>query len=112
MGHHHEKISASGQDLGGQVLFGRRVRLSGTPRDLLPEELGQCSYEECVDGQIVHYLITDFIVTSRMLPADWSVTKLDCHSRPIFPCLARRRCYCYRHEQLSGRQASPDSRTA
>ncbi len=76
MEHHHEKISASGQDLGGQMLFGRRVGFSGTPSDLLPEELGQCNYEECVDGQILHYLTTESIVTSRLLPADWSVTKL------------------------------------
>ena len=76
MEHHHEKISASGQDLGGQMLFGRRVGFSGTPSDLLPEELGQCNYEECVDGQILHYLTTESIVTSRMLPSDWSVTKL------------------------------------
>jgi hypothetical protein len=35
MEHHHEKISASGQDLGGEMLFGRRVGFSGTPSDLL-----------------------------------------------------------------------------
>lgn len=73
MEHHREKISASGQDLGGQMLFGRRVGFSGTPSDLLPEELGQCHYEECVDGQILHYLTTESIVTSRLLPANWSV---------------------------------------
>ena len=76
MEHHHEKISASGQDLGGEMLFARRVGFSGTPSDLLPEELGQCQYDEGVDGQIYNYLTTESIVTSRLLGADWSVTKI------------------------------------
>lgn len=37
MEHNHEKISASGQDLGGDILFSKRVGFSGTPSDLLPE---------------------------------------------------------------------------
>lgn len=40
MEHRHEKVSASGQDLGGGMLFGRRVGFSGTPSDLLLEVLG------------------------------------------------------------------------
>ena len=76
MEHHHEKISASGQDLGGEMLFGRRVGFSGTPSDLLPEELGQCQYDQGTDGKIVHYLTSENIVSARMLGADWSVTKL------------------------------------
>jgi len=74
--HHLDKISASGQDLGGDMLFKRRVGFSGTPSDLLPEELGQCEYEECVDGQILNYLTDESIVSSRMLDSEWSVTKL------------------------------------
>jgi len=76
MEHHHEKISASGQDLGGEMIFGRRVGFSGTPSDLLPEELGQCQYDEGVDGQIIHFLTSDLICKSRLLGAEWSVTKL------------------------------------
>jgi hypothetical protein len=76
MEHNHEKISASGQDLGGEMLFGRRVGFSGTPSDLLPEELGQCNYDEGVDGQIINFLTSESIVRSRMLGLDWSVTKL------------------------------------
>ena len=76
MEHHHEKVSASGQDLGGDMLFGRRVGFSGTPSDLLPEELGQCEYDEGVDGKIIHFLTSESIVSSRMLNADWSVQKL------------------------------------
>jgi hypothetical protein len=35
------KLSASGQDLGGSMLFGRRIGFSGTPSDLMPAELGR-----------------------------------------------------------------------
>jgi hypothetical protein len=76
MEHHHDKIGASGQDLGGDMLFGKRVGFSGTPSDLLPEELGQCEYEEGVDGQIIHYLTSENIVTSRLLHSEWSAKKL------------------------------------
>lgn len=76
MEHHHEKISASGQDLGGEMIFSRRVGFSGTPSDLLPEELGQCQYDEGVDGQIIDFLTSELICRSRLLSADWSVTKL------------------------------------
>ena len=76
MEHHHDKISASGQDLGGDMLFGKRVGFSGTPSDLLPEELGQCQYDEGVDGQIIHFLTSEEIVSSRMLDANWSVNRL------------------------------------
>jgi hypothetical protein len=76
MEHHHEKISASGQDLGGEMLFSRRLGFSGTPSDLLPEELGQCQYDEGVDGQILDFLTSESIVSSRMLGPNWTVTKL------------------------------------
>jgi len=74
--HHGEKIAASGQDLGGDMLFSRRVGFSGTPSDLLPEELGQCHYDEGVDGKIYHYLTSDSIMSSRLLGSDWTVTKI------------------------------------
>lgn len=76
MEHHHDKISASGQDLGGEMIFGRRVGFSGTPSDLLPEELGQCQYDEGVDGQIIDFLTSELICKSRLLGSDWSVNKL------------------------------------
>eukprot|EP00959_Pyramimonas_sp_CCMP1952_P120448 2518679-Pyramimonas_sp.AAC.1 len=37
------KLSASGHDLGGRLLFGRCLGFSGTPSDLLPLELGRCA---------------------------------------------------------------------
>ena len=76
MEHHHEKVSASGQDLGGEMMFSRRLGFSGTPSDLLPEELGQCQYDQGVDGQILHYLTSETIVRSRTLDSNWSVKRL------------------------------------
>ena len=76
MEHHHEKISASGQDLGGEMLFSKRLGFSGTPSDLLPEELGQCQYEEGADGKILAFLTSESIVSSRTLGSDWNASKL------------------------------------
>jgi hypothetical protein len=35
------KISASGQEIGGDILFKRRIGFSGTPSALLPLEMGE-----------------------------------------------------------------------
>merc|ERR1719446_1661665 len=40
-----QKFSASGQELGGSILFRQRLGFSGTPSELMPRELGQCEYE-------------------------------------------------------------------
>ena len=48
------KISASGQAVGGDMLFGRRVGFSGTPSDLLPVELGQ--YDPGLRCNLVYFL--------------------------------------------------------
>lgn len=76
MEQHHEKISASGQDLGGGMMFGRRVGFSGTPSDLLPEELGQCHFEDCADGQILDYLTSEAICSSKLIPSGWSAKSI------------------------------------
>jgi hypothetical protein len=47
------KLSASGQAVGGDMLVGKRVGFSGTPSDLLPEELGRCDYEKGDDGMML-----------------------------------------------------------
>lgn len=44
------KISASGQEIGGDILFQTRVGFSGTPSSLLPLEMGKTLYEEGADG--------------------------------------------------------------
>ena len=88
MEHYGEKISASGQELGGNMLFGRRVGFSGTPSDLLPEELGHCKYEEGVDGKIMDYLTDPSIVGSCSVKDGWSVnTLLDLCVSSGFHCL-------------------------
>lgn len=43
MRHQRLKLSASGQSLGGDMLFKKRLAFSGTPSDLLPLELGKVS---------------------------------------------------------------------
>lgn len=53
MRNQRSKISASGQAVGGDMLFGKRVGFSGTPSDLLPEELGRCDYETGDDGMML-----------------------------------------------------------
>jgi hypothetical protein len=40
-----QRLSASGQELGGGLVFGRRLGFSGTPSDLLPVEMGRCRSE-------------------------------------------------------------------
>ena len=48
--HQHIKLSSSGQELGGSMLFPSRIGFSGTPSDLLPLDLGRCGYEQGSDG--------------------------------------------------------------
>lgn len=52
------KISASGQAIGGDMLFARRVGFSGTPSDLLPLELGSCEYQKGDDGKCFPVICT------------------------------------------------------
>lgn len=55
-----KKLSASGQAVGGDMLFGSRIGFSGTPSDLLPKELGQCGYETgSVCAAILRSALTD-----------------------------------------------------
>ena len=42
--HQHIKLSSSGQELGGAMLFPSRLGFSGTPSDLLPLDLGRWGY--------------------------------------------------------------------
>ncbi len=70
------KLSACGQELGGDMLFGRRIGFSGTPSDILPQELGGCQYERGSDGKVVHYLTSPSIVQHVFLPSGWNVFSL------------------------------------
>eukprot|EP01060_Flectonema_neradi_P006280 TRINITY_DN1420_c0_g1_i1.p1 TRINITY_DN1420_c0_g1~~TRINITY_DN1420_c0_g1_i1.p1 ORF type:complete len:4698 (+),score=1051.93 TRINITY_DN1420_c0_g1_i1:123-14216(+) len=75
MRHQNKKLSASGQELGGDMLFKVRLGFSGTPSDLLPQELGSCGYEKATDGQLITTL-TDPNIVSHQLLNNWSVRGL------------------------------------
>ena len=72
MEHQSLQLSASGHDLGGDMLFGRRLGFSGTPSDLLPLELGRCQYERGSDGKMLRLLTDPGVASLRPLPPSWS----------------------------------------
>ena len=47
------KLSACGQELGGDMLFPRRLGFSGTPSNLLPREFGGCKFADGDDARIL-----------------------------------------------------------
>ena len=70
------RLSANGQELGGDLIFQRRLGFSGTPSDLLPVELGRCQYRKGDDGRMLHYLSSPAIMSLQALGVDWTVNKL------------------------------------
>ena len=70
------KLSASGQDVGGDILADHRVGFSGTPSDLLPLELGSCQYERGSDGAMLSTMCDPQICTVQFVPSRWSVQSL------------------------------------
>jgi len=89
--HQGLKLSSCGQELGGEILFGRRIGFSGTPSDILPIELGSCQYERGSDGKVVHYLTSPAICSVVSIPAGWNVYSLLDHiakaENPIYHAL-------------------------
>eukprot|EP00941_MAST-03F_sp_MAST-3F-sp1_P005353 g5353.t1 len=75
MNFQEEKISACGHELGSAILFGRRVGFSGTPSNLLPDDLGECLYEPGSDGKILHTLCSQRVTTAEVKP-NWSAKSL------------------------------------
>lgn len=73
--YHRTSLQASGQELGGSMLFGRRLGFSGTPSDLLPVELGSCHYERGSDGRVLSVLTSPEHVRVRQLE-EWNVQML------------------------------------
>ena len=70
-------LVASGQELGGDGLFGCRMGFSGTPNDLLPKSMGACVYDAGCDGRIAATLTSDNVVTGlQVLDSDWTPLKL------------------------------------
>eukprot|EP00435_Cladocopium_sp_Y103_P065972 s252_g28.t1 len=76
MNFHPLKISASGHELGSSLLFGYRLGFSGTPSNLLPEDLGECFYEPGSDGQVTRVLTDPGVTTAEVCAADWSPSGL------------------------------------
>ena len=66
------KISASGQEIGSSVVFGKRLGFSGTPSSLLPLEFGDCRYQRGDDGRMIHFLSSRSIVSTANLKSSWS----------------------------------------
>lgn len=71
-----QKFSASGQEMGGSILFKQRLGFSGTPSELMPRELGQCEYEPGSEGEVVSTLTSPSIVSFKTLSSDWTVEAL------------------------------------
>ena len=65
--HQRIKLSASGQELGGSMLFPGRIGFSGTPSDLLPLDLGRCGYELGSDGHMLHVLTDEKVVVAEFV---------------------------------------------
>jgi hypothetical protein len=74
LAHQGLKLSSCGQELGGDMIFGRRIGFSGTPSDILPLELGSCQYERGSDGKVVHFLTSPSVIRHEMLPSGWNTT--------------------------------------
>ena len=70
------KISASGQAVGGDMLFPRRVGFSGTPSDLLPLELGKCGYEKGDDAAMLDVVLDPEVTDITHLDVGWSVANV------------------------------------
>ena len=74
--HQNLKLSATGQELGGNILFPNRLGFSGTPSDLLPLELGAPRYEPGSDAKMLAYLTDPETVTIMPMGSDWNVSAL------------------------------------
>ncbi len=71
--HQNVKLSASGQELGGTMLFNRRIGFSGTPSELIPLELNKCMYEKGSDAKIICNLSSTSVMSFEFLKLDWNV---------------------------------------
>ena len=71
--HQPSKLSANGQDLGGEMLFSTRIAFSGTPSSLLPLEMGECRFAQGDDAKMLATLTNPRVVHTDALPTGWSV---------------------------------------
>ena len=74
-----QKISASGGDLGGDLIFKRRLGFTGTPSDLLPASMGRCGFAKGAEGEMVQTLTS----LTRMRPVLFGASMKDWTSLDI-----------------------------
>jgi len=70
------KLSASGQEIGGEIMFKRRIGFSGTPSSLLPLEMGETQFEKGSDGLMLTAMTDPEIVSLAVVEDDWSPTSV------------------------------------
>ena len=88
---HLRKISASAQELGGDLLFERRIGFSGTPSDLVPVTLGRCHFEPGDEARILYALTRPDVTLESEVSrgvSEWSATTIldaivSSHERPF-----------------------------
>ena len=68
-----QRLSSCGQELGGDLVFKRRLGFSGTPSNLLPVEFGTCCFEKGDDGKILRTLTSPTVASIDILESGWSV---------------------------------------
>eukprot|EP00439_Symbiodinium_sp_Y106_P050997 s1164_g6.t1 len=72
----NKKLSASGQDLGAEMLFARRVGFSGTPTELLPKGLGRCHFAPGDDAAMFTTLTDPVVMSFKQIDGQWKVNTL------------------------------------
>jgi hypothetical protein len=76
MNFHHLKISACGHELGSSMIFDRRIGFSGTPSNLLPEDLKPCMFEPGSEGKIIEVLTDPAVISCGDVQSGWSARSL------------------------------------
>ncbi|CAJ1411091.1 unnamed protein product [Effrenium voratum] len=71
-----KKLSASGQELGAEMLFARRVGFSGTPTELLPKGLGRCHFAPGDDAAMFTTLTDPGVMSLKQVDGAWTVETL------------------------------------
>ena len=71
------KIGSSGQELGSDILFGRRLGFSGTPSNLLPLDIQPCQFEKGSEGKVVRTLSVPSITSESPLSKDITEWNID-----------------------------------
>lgn len=83
-------MTASGMDLGTDLVFGTRLGFSGTPSDLLPTSLSPCHYEPGSEAFTMQTL-SDADQCRTAILHNWNVDSLihwiARHADPVFHAL-------------------------